>query len=119
MNRSTHQALADERNASVEVWINDEFFPRDEAKVSVFDSGFLVGDGVWEGIRLHHGEFAFLDRHLDRLFAGAAAIDLDIGRTRGEVAAALRATVERNGMQDGAHLFVLFVFFNIFFLTQP
>jgi branched-chain amino acid aminotransferase len=104
MNRSTHQALADERNASVEVWINDEFFPRDEAKVSVFDSGFLVGDGVWEGIRLHHGEFAFLDRHLDRLFAGAAAIDLDIGRTRGEVAAALRATVERNGMHDGAHL---------------
>ncbi len=78
MARSTHQALADERNASVQVWINDEFFPRAEAKVSVFDSGFLIGDGVWEGIRLHHDRFAFLDRHLDRLFAGASAIDLDI-----------------------------------------
>ena len=59
--RSTHQALADERNATVEIYINGEFFPRSEAKVSVFDSGFLVGDGIWEGIRLHHGEFAFLD----------------------------------------------------------
>ena len=104
MTRSTHQALADERNASVQVWINDEFFPRAEAKVSVFDSGFLIGDGVWEGIRLHHDRFAFLDRHLDRLFAGASAIDLDIGRTRGEVVSALRATVDRNDMHDGAHI---------------
>ena len=104
MARSTHQALADERNASVQIWINDEFFPRAEAKSSVFDSGFLVGDGVWEGIRLHHGRFAFLDRHLERLFAGATAIDLDIGRTRDEVAAALQATVDRNDMHDGAHV---------------
>jgi len=104
MARSTHQALADERNASVQIWINDEFFPRAEAKISVFDSGFLVGDGVWEGIRLHHGRFAFLDRHLKRLFAGAAAIDLDIGRTRDEVAAALQVTVDRNDMHDGAHV---------------
>ncbi len=104
MTRSTHQALADERNASVQIWINDEFFPRAEAKISVFDSGFLVGDGVWEGIRLHHGRFAFLDRHLERLFAGATAIDLDIGRTRDEVTAALQATVDRNDMHDGAHV---------------
>ena len=104
MTRSTHQALADERNASVQVWINDEFFPRAEAKVSVFDSGFLIGDGVWEGIRLHHDRFAFLDRHLERLFAGATAIDLDIGRTRDEVTAALQATVDRNDMHDGAHI---------------
>ena len=104
MARSTHQALADERNASVQIWINDEFFPRAEAKISVFDSGFLVGDGVWEGIRLHHGRFAFLDRHLERLFAGAIAIDLDIGRTRDEVTAALQATVDRNDMHDGAHV---------------
>ena len=104
MARSTHQALADERNASVQIWINDEFFPRAEAKISAFDSGFLVGDGVWEGIRLHHGRFAFLDRHLERLFAGATAIDLDIGRTRDEVAAALQATVDRNDMHDGAHV---------------
>ena len=104
MARSTHQALADERNASVQIWINDEFFVRPEAKISVFDSGFLVGDGIWEGIRLHHGRFAFLERHLDRLFAGADAIDLDIGRTRDEVAAALQATVDRNDMHDGAHV---------------
>ena len=104
MARSTHQALADERNASVQIWINDEFFPRAEAKISVFDSGFLVGDGVWEGIRLHHGRFTFLDRHLERLFAGATAIDLDIGRTRDEVTAALQDTVDRNDMHDGAHV---------------
>jgi branched-chain amino acid aminotransferase len=100
---STHAAVADERNASVEIYINGEFFPRDEAKISVFDSGFLVGDGIWEGIRLHRGRFAFLDRHLDRLFAGATAIALDIG-TRAEIEHALRATVERNDMHDDVHV---------------
>ena len=109
MTRSTHQALADERNATVEIYINGEFFPRSEAKVSVFDSGFLVGDGIWEGIRLHHGEFAFLDRHLDRLFAGAAATDMTealtaAGYDRDGVTAALRQTVERNGMDDDVHV---------------
>ncbi len=104
MTRSTHQAIADERNANIEIYINGEFYPRLEAKVSVFDSGFLVGDGIWEGIRLHHDQFAFLDHHLDRLFAGAAAIDLDIGLDRGGVADALRATVERNDMHDSVHV---------------
>ena len=104
MSRSTHQALADERNATIEIYINGDFFPRDEAKISVFDSGFLVGDGIWEGIRLHHGVFAHLDRHLDRLFAGAAAIALDIGLDRDSVKAALRATVERNDMHDNVHV---------------
>ena len=104
MTRSTHQALADERNTTVEIYINGEFFPRDEAKISVFDSGFLVGDGIWEGIRLHHGVFAHLDRHLDRLFAGAAAIDLDIGLDRAGITAALRDTVERNDMHDMVHI---------------
>lgn len=104
MSRSTHQALADERNESIEISINGEFFPRHEAKVSVFDSGFLVGDGIWEGIRLHHGVFAFLDRHLDRLFAGAAATGIDIGLDRAGVEAALRATVDRNGMDDNVHI---------------
>jgi branched-chain amino acid aminotransferase len=101
---TTHQALPDPRNADIQIYINGEFHPRAEAKVSVFDSGFLVGDGVWEGIRLHHGTLVFLDRHLDRLFAGAAAIDLDIGMTRDELAAALHATAERNGMDDGVHM---------------
>lgn len=104
MSRSTHQALADERNATVEIYINGEFFPRSEARISVFDSGFLVGDGIWEGIRLHHGRFAHLDRHLDRLFAGAAAIDLDIGLDRDGVTAALQETVDRNDMHDSVHV---------------
>ncbi|MDG2026392.1 MAG: aminotransferase class IV [Acidimicrobiales bacterium] len=104
MARSTHQALTDERNATVEIYINGEFFPRDEAKISVFDSGFLVGDGIWEGIRLHHGQFAHLDRHLDRLFASAAAIDLGIGLDRGGVTAALRETIDRNDMEDSVHV---------------
>ncbi len=103
MTKSTHSAVADERNADVQIWINGEFFHRDDAKVSVFDSGFLVGDGIWEGIRLHHGKFAFLDRHLDRLFAGAKAIHLDIG-TRDDIVGALRATVDRNAMDDHVHV---------------
>jgi branched-chain amino acid aminotransferase len=102
--RGTHEALADERNASVVVYINGEFYPRDEAKISVFDSGFLVGDGVWEGIRLHEGAFAFLDLHLDRLFEGAKAIELDVGMTREEVTAALYETVRRNDMHTGVHV---------------
>jgi len=104
MSPSTHAAVPDERNAAVEVWINGEFFPRDQAKISVFDSGFLVGDGIWEGMRLHDGHFAFLDRHLDRLFSGLAAARIELGMTRDDVIAALRATVDRNGMTDGAHV---------------
>jgi branched-chain amino acid aminotransferase len=100
----THEALPDERNEDVLVYINGEFYRREEAKISVFDSGFLVGDGVWEGIRLHDGEFAFLDLHLDRLFEGAKAIGLDVGMTREEIAAALRETVLRNGMESGVHV---------------
>jgi len=70
----------------------------------VFDSGFLVGDGVWEGVRLHRGTLAFLDRHLDRLYRNAAAIDLEIGMSREDLSAALYDTVERNGMSDGVHV---------------
>jgi len=104
--RGTHEALPDERNEGIFVYINGEFYRRDEAKISVFDSGFLVGDGVWEGLRLHGGEFAFLDLHLDRLFEGAKAIDLDIGMTRGEITEALRETVRRNSMaaSSGVHV---------------
>jgi len=104
MARGTHEALADERNSSVVVYINGEFYPRDEAKISVFDSGFLVGDGIWEGIRLHEGSFAFLDSHLDRLLEGAKSIDLDIGMTREELTEALYATVRENEMYTGVHV---------------
>ena len=103
MTKSTHAAVVDKRNADVQIYINGEFFHRDEAKISVFDSGFLVGDGIWEGIRLHHGVFAFLDRHLDRLFAGAKAIDLDIG-SRDDIVNALRQTVDVNAMDDNVHV---------------
>ena len=101
---STHAAVPDVRNDNVLIYINGEFFPRADAKISVFDSGFLVGDGVWEGIRLHNDKFAFLDRHLDRLFAGAATIGLDIGMDRQRVAGALRETAEVNGMHDSVHM---------------
>lgn len=104
VSRGTHEALPDERNRDVLIYINGEFFRREEAKVSVFDSGFLVGDGVWEGLRLHDGEFAFLDLHLDRLFQAAKATRIDIGLSREGVAAALRETVEKNGMTDGVHV---------------
>ncbi len=102
--RGTHEAVPDRRNERVLVYINGEFFRREEARISVFDSGFLVGDGVWEGLRLHDGDFAFLDRHLDRLFGGAKAIGLEIGMTRGEVTAALHETVRRNGMTKDVHV---------------
>lgn len=104
MPQGTHNAVPDPRNADVRVYINGEFFPREEAKISVFDSGYLVGDGVWEGLRLHEGQFAFLDRHLDRLFTGAQAIGLDIGKTRDELAEALHATARENDMTGGAHV---------------
>ena len=106
MARGTHEALPDERNESILVYINGDFYRREEARISVFDSGFLVGDGVWEGLRLHDGEFAFLELHLDRLFDGAKAIHLDVGMTRGEITEALRETVRRNGMEgsSGVHV---------------
>jgi branched-chain amino acid aminotransferase len=104
--RGTHEALPDERNENILIYINGEFYRRDVARISVFDSGFLVGDGVWEGLRLHEGEFAFLNLHLDRLFEGAKTIHLEIGMTRGEITEALRETVRRNGMEgsSGVHV---------------
>ena len=101
---STHSAVHDPRNETIEIYINGEFLPRDEAKISVFDSGYLVGDGIWDGMRFHNGRFVHIERHLDRLFANAAAIDLDIGMTREEIAAALQATVERNNMETDVHV---------------
>ncbi len=95
---------ADPRNANVKIWINGRLVPRDEAMVSVFDAGFVLGDGVWEGVRLHKGALMFLDAHLDRLFAGAADIRLDLGLSRDEIVAALQATLDANGMAHGAHV---------------
>ncbi len=95
---------ADPRNAGVLIHVNGAMVPRDEARVSVFDAGFVLGDGVWEGVRLHKGRLVFLDAHLDRLFEGARAIDLDIGLSREQVVTVLHDTLAANGMQDGVHL---------------
>ncbi len=95
---------SDPRNANVLIYLNGALVPRDEAKVSVFDAGFVLGDGVWEGLRLHKGGLLFLDTHLDRLFAGAKAIALDIGLTREGVVAALHKTLEANAMETGVHI---------------
>ena len=104
MPRGTHDALPDERNENVLVYVNGELIPRAQASVSVFDSGYLVGDGVWEGLRLHDGGFAFLDLHLDRLEQGAKATAMDLGMTRAEITAALYQTVAANHMHSDAHV---------------
>lgn len=100
---STHQAQEDARNDNVLIWVNGVLKPRAEAMVSVFDSGFMLGDGVWEGLRLYNGRWAFLDEHMDRLFEAAKAIDLDIGMERDRVIAALEETRKSNGMESDAH----------------
>jgi branched-chain amino acid aminotransferase len=104
MAQSIHDFHDDPRNAGIRIWINGELKPRDEAVVSVFDSGFVLGDGVWEGLRVVDGHPAFLDEHLDRLFEGAKAIALDIGLDRDALERAIHATLAANDMRDGAHL---------------
>jgi len=107
MTKSTHSAVVDPRNENVKIYINGNFHSRENAQISVFDSGFLVGDGIWEGLRLHNGKIAFLDKHLDRLFAGASAIHLDIGLNKEELINALLETVEINEMTDDVHIRVM------------
>lgn len=102
--RGTHGALPDSRNEDVLIYVNGDLKPRQEAAISVFDSGFLVGDGVWEGIRLQDGVLLFLDEHLDRLWQGAKTIDLDIGLSREQLTAEIRRTLEANDMVDGVHV---------------
>lgn len=100
---TTHDAEDDPRNEHVLVYVDGALVPRAEAKVSVFDSGFMLGDGMWEGLRLHNGRWAFLDAHLDRLFASCRAVALDIGMDREGVRAALDRTAAANDMRDDAH----------------
>ena len=96
--------LPDPRNDSVQIYVDGAFYARNEARISIFDSGFVLGDGVWEGLRLKNGRLIQLQAHLDRLFEGARAIALDIGRSRHEIEAALSETLARNSMHDGAHI---------------
>ena len=100
---STHQAEDDARNAGILLYLDGRILPRAEALVSVYDAGFMLGDGVWEGLRLYNGTWAFLDEHLDRLFEAARAIDLDIRMTRAQVAQALHDTAAANGMTTDVH----------------
>ncbi|MGH8443571.1 MAG: aminotransferase class IV [Nevskiaceae bacterium] len=97
----------DPRNARVRIYLNGALVPREQAMVSIFDGGFVVGDGVWEGLRLHKGALLFLDQHLDRLFAGAARLKLDIGLDPPALAQAIRRTLEANEMRDGVHIRVM------------
>jgi branched-chain amino acid aminotransferase len=101
----THDYVEDPRNDTILISVNDTLVPRHEAVVSVFDAGFVLGDGVWEGLRVAQGHPAFLEQHLDRLWEGAAAIALDIGLTRAELTGQLYRTLAANGMTgDGVHI---------------
>ncbi|MDP2085155.1 MAG: D-amino acid aminotransferase [Gemmobacter sp.] len=100
---STHQAEEDARNENILIWVDGRIVPKAQAVVSVYDSGFMLGDGVWEGIRLYNGRWAFLEDHLDRLFEAAKAIDLDLARTRDEIRQAIFDTQAANGMTTDAH----------------
>ncbi|AZU03478.1 branched chain amino acid aminotransferase [Glycocaulis alkaliphilus] len=102
--KGTHEYVDDPRNAGILISVNGELFPREKAVVSVFDSGFILGDGVWEGLRVHHGHIVFLDRHLERLYEGAKAIDMDIGLTPEALEKRLYETLEANAMHDGVHI---------------
>ena len=104
MSTSIHDFQDDVRNADIRIWVNGILKPRAEATVSVFDSGFVLGDGVWEGFRVLAGQPAFLDAHLDRLYEGAKAIALDIGMSRGEMKQAIAETLKANGMRDDVHI---------------
>ena len=99
----THQAEEDARNQDILIWVNGMLKPRAEALVSVYDSGFMLGDGVWEGLRLYNGVWAFLDEHLDRLYEAAKAIDLDIGMPRAGIKDALEETRIANDMRHDVH----------------
>jgi branched-chain amino acid aminotransferase len=100
---TTHDALDDRRNAEIKIYINGALVPRVDAKVSVYDSGFMLGDGMWEGMRLYNGVWAFFDEHMDRLFDSCKAVSLDIGKTRQEVFDALEETRTANGMYSDVH----------------
>jgi branched-chain amino acid aminotransferase len=104
MAHGTHDFADDPRNEGILIWVNGALLPRERATVSVFDSGFVLGDGVWEGLRVSAGHPAFLEMHLDRLHEGARALLIDIGLTRDELTSAIYRTLQANDMTDGVHV---------------
>ena len=104
MAKGTHSYIQDQRNENIIIYINGEFFPRKEAKISVFDSGFLLGDGVWEGIRLYNKKLSFIDEHLERLYRGAEKLKIGIGKSKEELIALIYETVHANAMDSDVHI---------------
>ena len=102
--KGTHSYQADSRNKNIQVYINGKLHPRSKARISVFDSGFLLGDGVWEGIRLLNGQLVFLDEHLSRLYSGAEKLAIDIGKSRDELTGLILKTLNANNMESGVHI---------------
>jgi branched-chain amino acid aminotransferase len=100
---TTHEADEDARNQDILIYVNGELKPRAEATVSVYDSGFLLGDGMWEGMRLYNGVWAFFDEHMDRFFNSCKAVSLDVGMNKAGIAEALRMTAEANNMTTDVH----------------
>jgi branched-chain amino acid aminotransferase len=107
MVHGTHNALDDPRNEDILILINGELLPRKDAKISVFDSGYLVGDGVWEGVRLHHNVLVFWDDHMKRLFQGAKAIGMNIKMTSEEIKSQVKSVLAANNMVDGVHIRIM------------
>ena len=107
MTHGTHNAESDKRNDQIKIYVNGDFFNRNEAKISVFDSGYLVGDGVWEGIRLYKGKLAFINDHLDRLWATAKATGINLPFSKSELIKRIQSTVDVNDMFDHIHIRVM------------
>ena len=104
MVHGTHNALPDKRNEDILIYVNGELFPRNEAKISVFDSGYLVGDGIWEAMRLHDGVLVFEKEHLNRLWTAAATVGMDLKMTKAELMAEVWKTLKANQMHNGVHV---------------
>ncbi|WP_421705039.1 aminotransferase class IV [Aliiroseovarius sp.] len=103
LSHSTHDAQADDRNDNVLIHVNGQLVPKHEAVVSVFDSGFMLGDGMWEGLRLYDGEWAFFDEHMDRLFNSLKSVSIDIDKGPEDIRKILDDTATANGMTGDAH----------------
>lgn len=104
MIHGTHNAVNDARNESIKIFINGEYYLRDDAKISVFDSGYLVGDGIWEALRLHNGVLVFLERHMDRLWEAAAAVGMDLKMSKEDLERKIWEVLNENEMKDGVHV---------------
>jgi len=107
MIHGTHNSEADSRNQQIKIFINGDLFSRNDAKISVFDSGYLVGDGVWEGMRLHEGIIVFLNLHLNRLWQSAKVIGIELKFTKAELVEKIWKTLDANKMHNDVHLRVM------------